>query len=95
MDTLDEPVTATIVRSSALLYLGLVNPCPDARPLFNLLKTGPSTLPYTIGKRARSPKVGPPHSSTCRILTNAPRDWDLWGPLILCLTLALMLSYNV
>lgn len=24
-----------------------------------------------------------------------PRDWDLWGPLVLCLTLGILLSINV
>lgn len=34
-------------------------------------------------------------SVVTRSLTFSLRDWDLWGPLLLCLTLALMLSYNV
>jgi hypothetical protein len=31
----------------------------------------------------------------CHCRSQTHRDWDLWGPLILCLTLALMISMNV
>ena len=30
-----------------------------------------------------------------RILSILRRDWDLWGPLLLCLLLGIMLSINV
>ncbi|KDQ57317.1 hypothetical protein JAAARDRAFT_178968 [Jaapia argillacea MUCL 33604] len=60
VDTLDEPVTATIARDLLSIYSKLVQ------------------------------VLYPPKRGGSEIL----RDWDLWGPLILCLMLAIMLSIN-
>ncbi|CAG8476348.1 14988_t:CDS:2, partial [Racocetra persica] len=58
-DTLDEPVSETILRDLRNIGLKL--------------------------RHVLSPKGN----------TDVLRDWDLWGPLILCLALALILSFNV
>ncbi|TFK75189.1 Yip1-domain-containing protein [Pluteus cervinus] len=60
VDTLDEPVSATIARDLWSIYTKLVQ------------------------------VLYPPKSSSREVL----RDWDLWGPLMLCLALGIMLSIN-
>ncbi|PPR03073.1 hypothetical protein CVT24_012386 [Panaeolus cyanescens] len=60
VDTLDEPVTTTIVRDLMSIYAKLVQ------------------------------VLYPRKSSGREVL----RDWDLWGPLLLCLMLGIMLSIN-
>ncbi|KAH7884435.1 hypothetical protein F5I97DRAFT_1889552 [Phlebopus sp. FC_14] len=60
VDTLDEPVTATIARDLLSIYSKLV------QVLYPRRSTGREVL----------------------------RDWDLWGPLLLCLALGVMLSFN-
>ncbi|KAG1744101.1 Yip1-domain-containing protein [Suillus paluster] len=60
VDTLDEPVTATIARDLLSIYSKLVH------------------------------VLYPRKSSGREVL----RDWDLWGPLLLCLCLGIMLSVN-
>ncbi|KAJ8590735.1 Yip1-domain-containing protein [Rhizopogon salebrosus TDB-379] len=60
VDTLDEPVTATITRDLLSIYSKLVH------------------------------VLYPRKSSGREVL----RDWDLWGPLLLCLCLGIMLSVN-
>ncbi|KAG8693118.1 hypothetical protein FRC09_010723 [Ceratobasidium sp. 395] len=61
VDTLDEPVTATIVRDLLSIYSKLLQVLYPRR-------TG-------AGREVL-------------------RDWDLWGPLILCLALGILLSVN-
>ncbi|KAG8836962.1 hypothetical protein FRC20_006847 [Serendipita sp. 405] len=61
LDTLDEPVTATIGRDLLSIYAKLVQ------------------VLYPRGANDSAPAL---------------RDWDLWGPLVLCLGLAVMLSIN-
>ncbi|KAI9512060.1 Yip1-domain-containing protein [Russula earlei] len=61
IDTLDEPVTATIGRDLFSIYNKLVQ------------------VLYPIRKGAGREVL---------------RDWDLWGPLILCLMLGILLSVN-
>ncbi|KAI0303806.1 Yip1-domain-containing protein [Multifurca ochricompacta] len=61
IDTLDEPITATIGRDLLSIYNKLVQ------------------VLYPIRK-----------GSSREVL----RDWDLWGPLILCLMLGILLSVN-
>ncbi|KAL0954507.1 hypothetical protein HGRIS_003474 [Hohenbuehelia grisea] len=60
VDTLDEPVSTTILRDLTSIYHKLVQ------------------------------VLYPRKSSGREVL----RDWDLWGPLILCLMLGIMLSIN-
>ncbi|KIM67557.1 hypothetical protein SCLCIDRAFT_107860 [Scleroderma citrinum Foug A] len=60
VDTLDEPITATIMRDLLSIYVKL------AQVLYP--------------RRANSQEV--------------LKDWDLWGPLLLCLALGIMLSIN-
>ncbi|KAG0692800.1 hypothetical protein DFH29DRAFT_860611, partial [Suillus ampliporus] len=60
VDTLDEPVTATIARDLFSIYTKLIH------------------------------VLYPRKSSGREVL----RDWDLWGPLLLCLCLGIMLSVN-
>ncbi|KAG8828957.1 hypothetical protein FRC17_007276 [Serendipita sp. 399] len=62
IDTLDEPITATIGRDLLSIYTKLVQ------------------VLYPRSANESSPAL---------------RDWDLWGPLVLCLGLAVMLSINV
>ncbi|KAI9908395.1 hypothetical protein PsorP6_016432 [Peronosclerospora sorghi] len=73
-NTLDEPVSTTIVRP----------PCLSLR--FRPLNLRDLRL---VGGKLRVVLI-PSHTSeeTLRAL----RDWDLWGPLLLCLTLSIMLS---
>ncbi|KAG9104983.1 hypothetical protein FRC06_002903 [Ceratobasidium sp. 370] len=61
VDTLDEPVTATIARDLSSIYSKLLQVLYPRR-------TG-------AGREVL-------------------RDWDLWGPLILCLALGILLSVN-
>ncbi|KAI0367812.1 Yip1-domain-containing protein [Pilatotrama ljubarskyi] len=61
VDTLDEPVTATIARDLLSIYTKLIQ------------------------------VLYPPRSNGNRDLL---RDWDLWGPLVLCLALGTLLSIN-
>jgi len=60
VNTLDEPVTATIARDLLSIYSKLIH------------------------------VLYPRKSSGREVL----RDWDLWGPLLLCLCLGIMLSVN-
>jgi len=61
VDTLDEPITATIGRDLLSIYTKLIQ------------------------------VLYPPRGGSSREVL---RDWDLWGPLILCLVLAILLSIN-
>ncbi|KAL5486111.1 hypothetical protein ACEPAI_7155 [Sanghuangporus weigelae] len=61
VDTLDEPVTATIARDLRSIYTKIVQ------------------------------VLYPSRSGTGREVL---RDWDLWGPLILCLVLGILLSLS-
>ncbi|KAI6042595.1 hypothetical protein EDC04DRAFT_2564059 [Pisolithus marmoratus] len=60
VDTLDEPITVTIMRDLLSIYTKLAQVLYPRRP------------------------------NSQEIL----RDWDLWGPLLLCLALGIMLSIN-
>lgn len=63
-------------------------------PAFHIHKAGPSTIPNSLRHRPRSPQVSPILVPAPLAYSPARRDWDLWGPLILCLALAIILSLN-
>ncbi|KAH8092646.1 Yip1-domain-containing protein [Cristinia sonorae] len=81
-DTLDEPISTTIVRAS-LAWLSnthtkQLNHPRKARDLLSI---------YTKLIQV----LYPPRSGSSREVL---RDWDLWGPLVLCLMLGILLSIN-
>lgn len=98
MNTLDEPVSETIVRFLLLLLLLSFS----LQTLASLSSTLSSFLPSLQLRDLKSiyakllqvlypPRAGSSGSGGSELL----KEWDLWGPLVICLALAIVLSLDV
>jgi hypothetical protein len=88
--TLDEPVLETIMR--------------DVHAVGNKLKVVMKPLDrsntllahasYAILAQGPEPEEDPELSENDKMVLKELKDWDLWGPLVLCLGLAVLLSFK-
>jgi hypothetical protein len=82
LQTLDEPVVTTIARDLKMV----------ARKLKVVL------LPTTAAAGELASPLpgggGPSATSGSQVTLKVLREWDLWGPLLLCLALSIILSLN-
>lgn len=79
VDTLDEPVTTTMARDLLSIYSKIVQVLYPRRSGDAREVLRCAGLPFYTRK----------HTNILH------REWDLWGPLLLCLGLGVMLSLNV
>jgi len=106
VDTLDEPITTTMVflppffsRDVALTRRRCFVQARDLLSIYTKLVQ--VLYPRRKGDARqvlRSAPLPPPRwlkQVETEVLIGSKREWDLWGPLILCLGLGIMLSINV
>ncbi|VEU44918.1 unnamed protein product [Pseudo-nitzschia multistriata] len=81
LSTLDEPIRETIMRDVRSV----------ARKLKVVLLPMERSLPYG-GYSGVSQSESIDLTERDKLIIESLRDWDLWGPLVVCLTLAVLLS---
>ena len=99
--TLDEPVRETIMRDVRAVYakLKIVLRPLDRRlnlsPVYSMVAgADPDTANGTGAAAAAATTTSDQISENDRQVINELKDWDLWGPLILCLVLGVVLSFK-
>lgn len=102
--TLNEPVSETIMRDVRAVYtkLKIVLRPLDRRlnfsPMYSMVASSDPDQQNAANQPA--PNAGATPSSTDHLsendrkVINELKDWDLWGPLILCLVLGVVLSFK-
>jgi protein YIPF6 len=87
--TLDEPVIDTIMRDVHAVATKLkvvMKPLDRSNFLLN-------TASYAVLSQGAAPEE-PDLSDNDRMVLKELKDWDLWGPLVLCLALSVILSFK-
>ena len=87
--TLDEPVLETVLRDVRAVgaKLRVVMMPLDRAPIYAALSSQDSSAEETEGGE-------PELSENDRQVLQQLKDWDLWGPLVLCLALGILLSFR-
>lgn len=80
-DTLDEPVTTTLMRDIRSVGFRL-RQVVWYTPASSLQENHPEFIPASLSNFASTGEVGVSHS----------QEWDMWGPLVFCLLIALTMS---
>jgi hypothetical protein len=86
--TLDEPVMETILRDVRAVGEKLKVVMMPLDYSQTLLRSTYSVLSTTSTDEQQQPQL----SENDKMVLRQLKDWDLWGPLVLCLTLAVLLS---
>lgn len=87
--TLDEPIIDTIMRDVHAVATKLkvvMKPLDRSNVLL-------SSASYTVLSQGAAPDE-PELSDNDRMVLKELKDWDLWGPLVLCLSLSVLLSFK-
>ena len=95
MATLDEPITTTIVGLFPCTFDVYGDRQLGAGPSVNFSQADSSPVPSKTGPEPRGLEVSSSMLNPSTLIDCASRDWDLWGPLVLCLGLGALLSLNV
>jgi len=99
MNTLDEPVSETIVRISLSLDLSSSTHHLSPKAQAHSLSFPPISQQQLRDLKSIYAKLlqvlYPPRAGSSGSGSELLKEWDLWGPLVICLALAIVLSLDV
>jgi hypothetical protein len=95
--TLDEPIKETIMRDVRAVYAKLrvvMRPLDRSMNLSQAYSMVASSEPENNNNQSAAAAASDELSENDRQVMNELKDWDLWGPLVLCLFLGVVLSFK-